>query len=147
MDNSKCCWLWICVGDVPQRVRRGEFPGAGGARGALFLVHGVPGRDDDLAVPPRTALPPALPAAHAAHGHRRAARQVALYAHCAEAPLTALCSLLLSHNHSSSPNLLNSLVHMSMRVVFHVSMVQRMIGSKMGTGGSSGYQYLRATVR
>eukprot|EP00054_Salpingoeca_dolichothecata_P026227 m.186590 g.186590 ORF g.186590 m.186590 type:complete len:380 (-) comp25594_c0_seq1:208-1347(-) len=28
----------------------------------------------------------------------------------------------------------------------HVSMVQRMIGSKLGTGGSSGYQYLRATV-
>jgi len=26
-------------------------------------------------------------------------------------------------------------------------MVQRMIGSKYGTGGSSGYQYLRATVR
>ena len=26
-------------------------------------------------------------------------------------------------------------------------MVQRMIGSKMGTGGTSGYQYLRATVR
>jgi len=29
----------------------------------------------------------------------------------------------------------------------HVMMVQRMIGSKFGTGGSSGYQYLRATVR
>lgn len=28
----------------------------------------------------------------------------------------------------------------------HVMMVQRMIGSKFGTGGSSGYQYLRATV-
>lgn len=28
----------------------------------------------------------------------------------------------------------------------HVVMVQRMIGSKFGTGGSSGYQYLRATV-
>jgi len=28
----------------------------------------------------------------------------------------------------------------------HVMMVQRMIGSKVGTGGSSGYQYLRATV-
>ncbi|XP_052792564.1 tryptophan 2,3-dioxygenase-like [Mya arenaria] len=28
----------------------------------------------------------------------------------------------------------------------HVTMVQRMIGSKMGTGGSSGYQYLRSTV-
>lgn len=26
-------------------------------------------------------------------------------------------------------------------------MVQRMIGSKFGTGGSSGYQYLRSTVR
>lgn len=26
-------------------------------------------------------------------------------------------------------------------------MVQRMIGSKMGTGGTSGYQYLRSTVR
>ena len=25
-------------------------------------------------------------------------------------------------------------------------MVQRMIGSKVGTGGSSGYQYLRGTV-
>ena len=29
----------------------------------------------------------------------------------------------------------------------HVMMVQRMIGSKVGTGGSSGYQYLRSTVR
>lgn len=28
----------------------------------------------------------------------------------------------------------------------HVTMTQRMIGSKFGTGGSSGYQYLRATV-
>ncbi|ESO93465.1 hypothetical protein LOTGIDRAFT_202558 [Lottia gigantea] len=28
----------------------------------------------------------------------------------------------------------------------HVLMVQRMIGSKVGTGGSSGYQYLRATI-
>ena len=26
-------------------------------------------------------------------------------------------------------------------------MVQRMIGSKVGTGGTSGYQYLRSTVR
>ncbi len=25
-------------------------------------------------------------------------------------------------------------------------LVQRMIGSKIGTGGSSGYQYLRSTV-
>ena len=29
----------------------------------------------------------------------------------------------------------------------HVMLVQRMIGSKLGTGGSSGYQYLRSTVR
>lgn len=29
----------------------------------------------------------------------------------------------------------------------HVCMVHRMIGSKGGTGGSSGYQYLRSTVR
>ena len=29
----------------------------------------------------------------------------------------------------------------------HVLLVQRMIGSKMGTGGSSGYQYLRSTLR
>lgn len=28
----------------------------------------------------------------------------------------------------------------------HVMMVQRMIGSKVGTGGSSGYHYLRATI-
>lgn len=28
----------------------------------------------------------------------------------------------------------------------HVMMVQRMIGSKLGTGGSSGYQYLRSTI-
>eukprot|EP00062_Callorhinchus_milii_P020575 gi/632976368/ref/XP_007904756.1/ PREDICTED: tryptophan 2,3-dioxygenase [Callorhinchus milii] len=28
----------------------------------------------------------------------------------------------------------------------HVCMVQRMIGSKLGTGGSSGYQYLRSTM-
>eukprot|EP01137_Pigoraptor_chileana_P022724 Opistho-2@87943 len=28
----------------------------------------------------------------------------------------------------------------------HVMMVQRMIGNKMGTGGSSGYQYLRSTI-
>ncbi|XP_041359903.1 tryptophan 2,3-dioxygenase-like [Gigantopelta aegis] len=28
----------------------------------------------------------------------------------------------------------------------HVTMVQRMIGSKVGTGGSSGYQYLRSTI-
>ena len=28
----------------------------------------------------------------------------------------------------------------------HVMLVQRMIGSKVGTGGSSGYQYLRSTV-
>ena len=42
---------------------------------------------------------------------------------------------------------MHSLVHMSMCVVFHMSMVQRMIGSKMGTAGSSGYQYLRATLR
>ncbi|XP_064636676.1 tryptophan 2,3-dioxygenase-like isoform X2 [Lineus longissimus] len=28
----------------------------------------------------------------------------------------------------------------------HVMLVQRMIGSKLGTGGSSGYQYLRATI-
>lgn len=28
----------------------------------------------------------------------------------------------------------------------HVMMVQRMIGSKLGTGGTSGYQYLRSTV-
>lgn len=26
-------------------------------------------------------------------------------------------------------------------------MVQRMIGSKVGTGGSSGYQYLKSTIR
>ncbi len=29
----------------------------------------------------------------------------------------------------------------------HVCMVHRMIGSKAGTGGSSGYHYLRSTVR
>lgn len=29
----------------------------------------------------------------------------------------------------------------------HVCTVHRMIGSKAGTGGSSGYQYLRSTVR
>jgi tryptophan 2,3-dioxygenase len=29
----------------------------------------------------------------------------------------------------------------------HVMLVQRMIGSKQGTGGSSGYLYLRTTVR
>jgi len=29
----------------------------------------------------------------------------------------------------------------------HVMLVQRMIGSKLGTGGSSGYHYLRSTVR
>jgi len=29
---------------------------------------------------------------------------------------------------------------------FHVSLVQRMIGNKMGTGGSSGFVYLRSTV-
>ena len=29
----------------------------------------------------------------------------------------------------------------------HVCMVHRMLGSKAGTGGSSGYQYLRSTVR
>jgi len=30
----------------------------------------------------------------------------------------------------------------------HVIMVQRMIGSaQLGTGGSSGYQYLRSTLR
>ncbi|XP_074651852.1 tryptophan 2,3-dioxygenase-like [Tubulanus polymorphus] len=28
----------------------------------------------------------------------------------------------------------------------HVMMVQRMLGSKIGTGGSSGYQYLRSTI-
>ena len=28
----------------------------------------------------------------------------------------------------------------------HVLMVQRMIGSRVGTGGSSGYHYLRATI-
>lgn len=28
----------------------------------------------------------------------------------------------------------------------HVQMVQRIIGSKVGTGGSSGYQYLRSTI-
>ncbi|KAK3594661.1 hypothetical protein CHS0354_003585 [Potamilus streckersoni] len=28
----------------------------------------------------------------------------------------------------------------------HVQMVQRMIGSKVGTGGSSGYLYLKSTV-
>jgi len=28
----------------------------------------------------------------------------------------------------------------------HLQMVQRMIGSKVGTGGSSGYQYLRTTI-
>lgn len=28
----------------------------------------------------------------------------------------------------------------------HVMMVQRMIGSKVGTGGSSGYHYLRSTI-
>ncbi|KAK3575936.1 hypothetical protein CHS0354_001138, partial [Potamilus streckersoni] len=28
----------------------------------------------------------------------------------------------------------------------HVQMVQRMIGGKVGTGGSSGYQYLRSTI-
>eukprot|EP00106_Octopus_bimaculoides_P002430 XP_014769872.1 PREDICTED: tryptophan 2,3-dioxygenase-like [Octopus bimaculoides] len=28
----------------------------------------------------------------------------------------------------------------------HVTTVQRMIGNKIGTGGSSGYQYLRSTV-
>ena len=28
----------------------------------------------------------------------------------------------------------------------HVQMVQRMIGSKLGTGGSSGYQYLQTTL-
>ena len=29
----------------------------------------------------------------------------------------------------------------------HSMMVQRMIGSKVGTGGSSGYQYLKSTIR
>lgn len=29
----------------------------------------------------------------------------------------------------------------------HVCLVHRMIGSKSGTGGSSGYFYLRSTVR
>lgn len=29
----------------------------------------------------------------------------------------------------------------------HVCMVHRMIGNKCGTGGSSGYHYLRSTVR
>ena len=29
----------------------------------------------------------------------------------------------------------------------HVMLVQRQIGTKIGTGGSSGYQYLRATIR
>lgn len=29
----------------------------------------------------------------------------------------------------------------------HVCVVHRMLGSKAGTGGSSGYQYLRSTVR
>ncbi|PAV89493.1 hypothetical protein WR25_23460 [Diploscapter pachys] len=29
----------------------------------------------------------------------------------------------------------------------HVLLVQRMLGSKQGTGGSSGYMYLRSTVR
>lgn len=66
------------AGDVPQRVRRGELQGAGRARRALVLVRGVPGRHDDLAVPPRAALPPAVHAAHSPHGHRRAAHQVAL---------------------------------------------------------------------
>ena len=28
----------------------------------------------------------------------------------------------------------------------HLSMVQRIIGMKVGTGGSSGYQYLRTTI-
>ena len=28
----------------------------------------------------------------------------------------------------------------------HAGMVQRMIGTKMGTGGSSGYMYLRSTI-
>lgn len=29
----------------------------------------------------------------------------------------------------------------------HVLMVHRMIGNKTGTGGSSGYEYLKSTVR
>lgn len=29
----------------------------------------------------------------------------------------------------------------------HVMLVQRMLGSKQGTGGSSGYMYLRSTIR
>lgn len=29
----------------------------------------------------------------------------------------------------------------------HVMMVQRMIGSKMGLGGTSGYHYLKSTIR
>lgn len=36
--------------------------------------------------------------------------------------------------------------HMTKWRYNHVTMVQRMIGGKLGTGGSSGYQYLRATV-
>ena len=29
----------------------------------------------------------------------------------------------------------------------HVLLVQRQLGTKVGSGGSTGYQYLRATVR
>uniref|UniRef100_A0A8C6XNU4 tryptophan 2,3-dioxygenase n=1 Tax=Naja naja TaxID=35670 RepID=A0A8C6XNU4_NAJNA len=37
-------------------------------------------------------------------------------------------------------------VNVSIHLDNHVCMVHRMIGSKAGTGGSSGYQYLRSTV-
>ena len=51
-----------------------------------------------------------------------------------------LSKLLLAHSVCN---------HISVLFVIdnHVMMVQRMIGSKIGTGGSSGYHYLRSTIR
>ena len=46
----------------------------------------------------------------------------------------------------------SKLIYLSLDIIYfadnHVIMVQRMIGSiQLGTGGSSGYQYLKSTLR
>lgn len=56
-------------------------------------------------------------------------------------------SQFLNSSNAGSQNLLVSTRNISVSSDNHVCMVHRMIGNKSGTGGSSGYQYLRSTVR
>ncbi len=53
---------------------------------------------------------------------------------------------ILQMPHKLLMHLLDIDQHLTQWRYRHASMVHRMIGSRMGTGGSSGYNYLRATA-